>query len=363
VDVLTAFDIDAVDRDMWNEAVVRLGGSVYHRHEWLSAVEHSGLIDVDARHLLATENGRAVGMSPCYLTRYCPKLEMFRSHYVAAKPGGSTALVVHSMYAQSSEILADGPETRRTLLAATEEQWRRARADFLMFPLVPAGDPLLSLLAERRYAIGLLSCTNYLDVRWPTFGAYLAGRPSAKRRNITKGMLRSESAGLTASIEPAAGHIGLLADLAARTADRHGSPVFFTRSFLKAIVAHLGDVATVVVLRGGGRPVLACLVLCYEGELTPWCVGLDYDVLGQFNQYNYLYVTLIRLAIETRMRKVNFGRSTYVVKRKCGCRQRPVYLAVAPGAENQATGERWVDAVDRHAREELATTGGTRAMR
>jgi predicted N-acyltransferase len=222
--------------------------------------------------------------------------------------------------------------------------------------LVPGGDPLLPLLADRGYQVGLLSCTNLLAVRWPSFSAYLADRSSAKRRNILRGLHRSEQAGVAVAIRRGAAvgaDLGLLAALAAGTAAHHGSPLFFDERFLTGILHELGEAVVVFTVRAGDVPLLACLALEHAGELTPWCVGLDYAGLDTFDQYNFLYAALIRHAIDSGLVSVNFGRSTYVIKRKFGCVQRPVRLAVRPAA---GTAE-WVRDIDQRARTELAAVG------
>ena len=345
--------VDELPAASWNDAVDRLGGQVHHRHEWLTALERSGPVDVEPRHAALTDAaGRLVGLAPCYLTRSCPKLDMFRRHYLTSPLGAEPLAVVHSMYGQTSQVLAATEAEREQLVAALED----AVDAPLAFPLVPAGDPLLPLLADRGYDIGLLSCTNLLPVRWPSFQAYLADRPSAKRHNISRGLRRSDEAGvwLTVRRGAAAGaDLELLAGLAAGTAAHHGSPVFFDERFLTGIVRELGEAVVVFTVRAGAAPLLSCLALEHAGELSPWCVGLEYSGLDTFDHYNYLYAALIRHAIEIGLASVNFGRSTYLIKRKFGCLQRPVRIAVRPAA---GTAD-WVRDIDERARAELAALG------
>lgn len=345
--------VDALPRDVWNEGVGRLGGQVHHRHEWLRALEQSGPVDAEPRHAVLVDGaGRLIGLAPCYLTRSCPKLEMFRRHYLTSPLADGPLAVVHSMYGQTSQVLASTPADRMRLVAALEEAVQAP----LAFPLVPDGDLLLALLAERGYHIGLLSCTNLLAIQWPNFPAYLAGRPSAKRQNILRGLRRSEEAGVALTVRrgaAAAADLDLLAALVARTAAHHGSPLFFDGRFLAGILRELSEAVLVFTVRAGAVPLLSCLALEHSGELSPWCVGLDYSGLDTFDQYNYLYAALIRYAIAAGLSSVNFGRSTYLIKRKFGCAQRPVRIAVRPAP---GTAE-WVHGIDERARAELAALG------
>lgn len=351
--------VDDVDAEAWDEAVDRLGGSVYHRHGWLRALERGGVVDAAARHIVVTDGAdRVIALAPCYLTRRCPKLEMFRQHYVTSPLAGTPTAVVHSMYAQTSEILAESETTRTTILDELERLCRTGPVEQpLLFPLVAAEDPLYPLLASRGYALGLTSCTNLLDVTWDSFDEYLASRPSAKRRNILRGIRRSEDTGVTVAVGQDGAAIGPLAAMAAQTAEQHRSPVFFDESYLGAIFDNLPTEVVTFTIRAGADLLLTCLALEHAGELTPWCVGLDYSNLNRYDHYNYLYVSLIRHAIKRRLRVVNFGRSTYVIKRKYGCAQRPVFTAVATSAGDQAAARSWVGAIDAHARAELSEVG------
>lgn len=351
-------EIGEVPEESWDAAVTRYGGSVYHRHAWLRSVEAAEMVDVEARHLVLEDEGRIVGLAPLYLTRHCPKLEMFRRHYVSADIGDAPMLVGHSMYAQSSELLAAGERERRQLLEGVLALWRTEAAEqILAFPLVPGDSPLLSELTQRGFTTGLLSCTNLLETPWDTFEGYLAHLPSTKRRNITKGILRSERAGVTVEVRRGGADLELLASMVRRTAEHHGSPVFFDAGFLAAVVEAFGSSAVTITVHGRGEPILTCLALDAGGEVAPWCIGFDYASLGEFGQYNYLYSALIRFAVENGRRQVNFGRSTYYIKRKYGCRQRPVYAAMAAPAADRRTVEDWISAIDAHARTELAEVG------
>lgn len=356
--VRVVYDIREVEPVSWDAAVSRYGGSVYHRHAWLRSVEAAAMVDVDARHLVLEAGGRVLGVAPLYLTRRCPKLEMFRRHYVSAGIGDAPMLVGHSMYAQSSDVLAAGERERRLLLREVLALWQAEAADqILAFPLVPGSSPLLADLLQHGFTTGLLSCTNLLDTPWDSFEGYLAHLPKPKRRNIVKGIQRSERAGVTAEVRCGDADLDLLASMVRRTAEHHGSPVFFDVGFLAAVVKEFGPAAVTVTVYGRGKPVLTCLVLDTGGEVTPWCIGFDYDSLREFGQYNYLYSELIRYAVENGRRQVNFGRSTYYIKRKYGCRQRPVYAAMAaPPAARRAV-ETWVSAIDAHARTELSEVG------
>ena len=352
--------IAAFPRSLWNEAVQRLGGSVYHRHEWLSLLESVSLVSVEPLHIVVRRGGRITAIAPLYRTQRCPKFDMFLSQYVSARGlDDCRFLVGHSMYAQSSQVLAEDAADRRVVLEQVEMLRRdqRPHAGVAVFPLVPEGDHLLPLLKEDGYRIGLLSCTNLLDVGWDTFEGYLASLRSAKRINILKGMRISEGGGLEAKwgIKPSTPDT--LTELIRRTAEHHGNPVFFDSKFIADIFKHLSGLADVCTLTVGNEPLLACLVLADGTELLPWCIGFDYDTLGKYGHYNYLYVELIKYAIRHGYRRINLGRSTYYIKRKYGFRQRPVYIAARSDASIAGPVSGWIEAIEAFARDELEMNG------
>jgi hypothetical protein len=338
--------------DRWNAAVDSLGGSVFLRDEWLRAVAGGGLVDADAAHVVLDADGEITALAACLLTRRCPKLEMFREYYLSSPFAGQTVGVVHSMYAQRSQLLARSEADRARLLTELEDRCLDAAGLFL--PMVAAGDPLLDLVRDRGYAVGLLSCTNVLPVHWASLDEYLASRPSRKRNNIRHVLRTVEREGVTVEIRRDAEAVDTLARMVERTARRHGSPLFFDGRFLRSVVTALGAKAPVFVVTAGERVLLSCLALHHGGELVPWCIGLDYDALPQYDQYNALYIAIIRYAIEHGVREVNFGRSTYLIKRKFGCVQRPVYAAITGPPHHAADRREWIDAIDRRARQELA---------
>lgn len=347
--------IHDVPAGQWNALVGRYGGSVFHRHEWLAAVEDADLVRVVPRHaLVADARGEPVAAAPLLHTTFCPKLEMFLSRYLDAGLDGVPMLVGHSMYAQSSEVLGE-PEHAAAVLDAICRGATEAPAVFL--PLIPGDTSLLKEVQARGWATGLLSCTNLLPVEWASYEEYLAWLPSSRRRNIRKAEARSEAAGVSCRVRRGSGDVATPARLIRSTAEHHGSPLFFDEPFLRAVLEHMGEAAVVFTVYGRGRPVLACLALDAGGELAPWCIGLEYDTLGTFGHYNYLYTQLIRYAIDNRRSVVNFGRSTYYIKRKYGCRLRPVYAAATGTPALRPALEGWIGRIDTYARQELAGLG------
>jgi predicted N-acyltransferase len=341
----------------WNAVVERHGGSVFHRHEWLAALEDATLVRATPRHAVVFDDGVPRAVAPLLLTSSCPKLAMFRHGYLRAGIGDGPLLVGHSLYAQSSEILG-APAHRRLVLDEVEALVRaRGQAPAALLPLVPGGSDLLAELRRRRWVTGLLSCTNLLPVRWDSFAAYLDWLPRSRRVNVRKALRRADAAGAVCAVRRGTGDVAVMAGLIRATAEHHGSPVFFDEQFLGAVLERLGPAAVVFTVRGGGRPILSCLAVDLGGELAPWCIGLDYASLATFGQYNLLYAELVRYAIEHRLRVVNFGRSTYYIKRKYGCVLRPVYAAATGVPDLRGALAGWVGRMDARARRELTELG------
>ena len=350
----TIHDIPA---GVWNALVERHGGSVFHRHEVLAALEDAALVRVRARHAVLGGLGQPVAVAPLLRTESCPKLEMFLSGYVDSGLDGVPMLVGHSMYAQSSAVLGPAGVADRVLAALDGAEDAAHGAPAVFFPLVPGDAPLLDRLRARGYETGLLSCTNLLPIEWSGFEEYLAWLPSSRRKNIRKAMAGSERAGVVCTVERGGADVPEMARLIRATAAHHGSPVFFDEQFLEAVLRRMGAGAVVFTVRGGGRALLTCLALEGGGELAPWCIGFEYESLEEYGHYNYLYASLVRYAVESGLRLLNLGRSTYYIKRKYGCALRPVYAAAAGTPRLRPALRGWIRGIDEHARRELAAVG------
>jgi predicted N-acyltransferase len=362
MDVRFLDSIHDIPPGAWNSLVDKYNGSVFHRHECLAALEDAALVRARPRHAVVEGPDGLTAIAPLLDTESCPKLQMFLSGYVDSGLDGVPMLVGHSMYAQSSAVLGPAEGAER-LLAALEYPGGpdspdavRGSSDepVVFFPLVPGDAPLLGRLRERGYATGLLSCTNLLPIRWNSFEEYLAWLPSTRRRNIRKAIGRSERAGVVCTVERGGGDVQQMARLIRATAGHHGSPLFFDEQFLEAVLRRMGAGAVVFTVRVGGRALLTCLALEAGGELAPWCIGFEYESLEEYGHYNYLYASLVRYAVENRLRLLNLGRSTYYIKRKYGCSLRPVYAAAAGPLRLRSALHGWVSAIDEHARQELA---------
>lgn len=62
-EVVVVDGVDAVDADRWNDVVERAAcGTVFHRHEWLAAIEQG--LGHEARHVLVEKDTNLVGLCP-----------------------------------------------------------------------------------------------------------------------------------------------------------------------------------------------------------------------------------------------------------------------------------------------------------
>jgi hypothetical protein len=312
------------------------------------------VINVEARHVLVVEDGVPAAAAPLYVTRSCPKLEMFLRHYVERGPNAARPLaVVHSMYAQSSRVLA-GDGLRGAVVDALEDTAFGDRpVDALAFPLLVAGDALLDELEERDYGTALLACTNLLEVEWDSFEAYLRSLRGSRRRNIAKALRRAREAGVSTRFESGSTDVVELAAILRRTAEHHRSPEFFSALFLRRALERFGERFHVIRVEADGAVRGACFCVADETQLVPWGVGLDYAALRRYDTYNLIYAAVVRLAIAQRVQLVNFGRSTYRIKAKYGCRLRPVHIAVRVHGPRTKIFRDWLAQIDEHARAEL----------
>ncbi len=157
------------NRNQWNNVVENAAlGCVFHRYEWLRAVEAG--TDHDAKHLLVTKKGNPIACFPNFVTRVgqLERLSSIRPGY-----GGPITMTDEN---ESLELLLDGVGEccRGTILY---NELRTYDQNYVRYH---------DLLDERGYQPTILSCRFTLDLSdgWePVF----EGMDSERRRGIRRG--------------------------------------------------------------------------------------------------------------------------------------------------------------------------------
>ncbi len=169
LDVTRLDSLEATNKNQWNNVVEQSAlGCVFHRYEWLRAVEVG--LEADARHLVVSKKGNPVGILPFFVTDLGPasRLSSIRPGY-----GGP---VVMSEEADVMELLLEAvPECcdRSTLLT----EFRTYDPGFIRYR---------ELFEQHGYTLTIKECRFALDLSrgWE---ALFSDMDSERRRGIRRG--------------------------------------------------------------------------------------------------------------------------------------------------------------------------------
>lgn len=192
-----------------------------------------------------------------------------------------------------------------------------------------------------------------LEVRWPTFEAYLEALPARRRRAARHEIRRFQRSGLQVSVEgpEALGEELAALQVAARRRHGHGSSLERAHLGYRRATEHLGEAIRVFVARRAGQA--AGFLVAYEHGDSLYCkqVGFDRDV-GDFVYFNVTFYAPIRFAVERGLRFVQYGMESYEAKLRRGCELVPVLGYVRPRDE---VASRHLDLYDRAQRAAAAS--------
>lgn len=355
-----ASSIKEVDWDEWDQTVADAGGSVFHTSRWLRAFEEASSAEVIPYHVIVRLNGEVVGLSPAYVTGYCPRLELYRNNLLADYGRFEQKMLIsHTLYGQYSQVLvrrAPYKDVYDLIIKAIHDGCKQREVPFYGFPMVHGQDPLLEFLREKGFVVRYMNSVNKLWLTEGDLDCYLARFPSRKKRNLQMILRKATDLGLVVIRQLGETEMKDLIELSLRTCSHHGSPKFFSEEFLDKTLQYLGDdVVAVFVKTPDGKTIAGSMGLKYRDTLTPWVIGLDYSELKRCDQYNLLYLAWINLAIDNGLRLVEFGRGTFYIKAKFGVIREPIYIcmqAVDPG-DISRIGD-WCETIEKNSMVHLA---------
>lgn len=228
--------------------------------------------------------------------------------------GRTGPMVLASMLQAAARV--DGPETGGSAVAT-------------MF-LGQAGRAQLCELGAEDGDLLLAGATATLDVVWSSFEDYLAGlaRPDNARREIRA----FDRSGGTTRVVPLAEGMVAVAPLFTQLEDKYGgsSTAEAELTEMERLGEAMGPAAQLLLGLRDSRVIGAALFLEWEGTIYVRQAGFDYAVTGRaFEYFNLVYYALVRHALTTGCRRIDFGMATYRAKLARGAVVEPLWgLAV-----------------------------------
>ena len=183
---------------------------------------------------------------------------------------------------------------------------------------------------DRLQAHGYAVVQNFpeavLRIRWATFQDYVSDMRSGYRRKVKINTDKLNDKGITTELLSEFRH--LAGDLVTQWKHiydnaREYKREVLTREFYENINDALPD-AKVLVFRKEGRMIAHCLLL-FEGDVLRWMyVGKDAEEATDL--YPFMLYEIVRVAIESDVKAVKLGITTYVAKTDVGAELVPLYM-------------------------------------
>jgi predicted N-acyltransferase len=161
-----------------------------------------------------------------------------------------------------------------------------------------------------------------LDLRWPSFDAYLTDRPSKNRREFRRQISRyREGGGMIELMDGTRPDERRLLELLDFNARKHGGRRFaFREGFVEALTSLLSPRTRIFMARKSGSISGVCLMLVEGDTAFPFAVGVDPETASDdFTYFQLAYNSLIADAIASGVRRMYYGRGMYEVKVRRGC--------------------------------------------
>jgi predicted N-acyltransferase len=338
--------IAEIDPVQWNELA---GHNAFATHDWLKTVEASCRVRLQTLYFTLAEGGRLVAASVCYVcpsTRDIETLDdlifgrlasSFRAlgmSYLPALVCGPLLGYGWHIGAHCSLSSVEAGEIRQRLLDAIAREADGRRLTLAFVHVLDEDRQLQSLLTTNGY----LRCRNIpvasLDLKWPSFEAYLMSLPSKRRREFQRQTNRYREAGneLVCLGDPVAIESRLLQLLDANGVKRNGRAFACRAPFFASLANASVDVLRVFGSRKAGVLTATSVMLVRGNTAFLIAIGVDYEAAA--DDYSYFQITYnapIAYAIETRVRRLYYGRGLDDVKVRRGCSLTESWIYVRPG--------------------------------
>jgi len=335
-----------IDADAWNQLTA---GNAFASHAWLLTTENCCRSRLEPVYFTLHRDAVLIAASVCYvLTREHDSENLddilfgrLKRYARAAGLSFLPAFVCGPALGYGWHIGVHpelpAPEILALLLDAMESEACSRRLELTFTHVLDEETQLKSLLAARGY----LRCLNVpvavLDLRWPSFDAYLAHVPRKTRFEFRRQINRHRDSGaVTCSATPAAaGHDHLLGLLDGNSLQHNAHPFPFGPAFFAELERNFGAGARIFTTRKAGVITAVSFMLIDRGIAFVPAIGVDRRLAAR--DYTYFQITYnapIAAAIDAGLVRVYYGRGMYQLKLRRGCRLtgNSVYIRVkGPG--------------------------------
>lgn len=330
-----------VPREQWNQ-ILEHQSRVYS-HEFFQVVEQSGLNDFDYLYLMISDDsGTPLGVTCTYtvttdLAIFAPRLLKTILDWVRILFPGFMRVRMQEcgtpINLGSPIVLADRQDSQAVvaLVAATLEDVARRHGAFLIVvrDFGEADRELMQCFSERGYRTVDNLPNTCLDIEWTSIGEYLAAMKSYYRSKLLRHLKRLEGQGVTCSLVADFEHLAEeLCEqflIVHNQADEYQREVL-TPEFYRRFSRLPGGCSRVLLFHHEGE-LIGHALLFFDNELLRW---MFFGRTRAANDSLYMFAghKVIETAINTGMKQLELGLTTYSVKRDLGARMVPLWMAL-----------------------------------
>jgi predicted N-acyltransferase len=316
--------IDRIDPVAWDDLA---GDRVFARQRWLRLAE-AVLVGHEPRYVVVRRDGRYAAAAVCALGRRLQNPSLQRPARWLLRLAPYLRFEIPITF--ESGLLLRAGEDAGPLRAAVGHLADRERALFVRLDHLPADAADWTGLASAGYQPFPMWPETMLDLRWPSFDAYLAALPSRKRAELNRVRRRADATGLVAELHvPSAKTAPELRNLVGEVLARHAAIEEYHPDLFGRAGRVLGDDMRILVLRHDDR-IVGCAALLRSGdEITAKWLGLDYARTRNTQAYARLLLACVEAAISLGARRLRLGATAYETKRHFGVAVEPRFGAVS----------------------------------
>ena len=311
---------DSITRFPAAEWDALLAPTDYFKHGYLAALEDSGL-DCHFHYAVLRDGGKLVGLSFGCDMRF--KFGLLRPKIWL---GGSPVNLGEPFAFAPGH---DTPEARHRLQEALFAKARQDRAlYFVLRDFVSSGPDAsgTSFAPALRLSPLPLHRTALLPLEFSDFEGYLAGLKGSRRKSARRDIRAVEAAGFRLSIErPAAALAPRLLELWLNLYDKYRDPdqIRLTEGYFRAMAER--PEAVFLLLWRGDELVAFDLCLRLGKLLSSVFSGVDPEETREQPVHRYMGYAIVRHAIASGCRRIDFGISNEAAKERMGCRLELLY--------------------------------------
>lgn len=317
-------EIEQVDGAAWDALC---GERPFTTVYWLKFLEQV-LVDYQPHYLQLWQGERLVAGAVCqpqrhfHLSAYLKNkaLHKIASQLLAWLPPNACLL---PLFLRDGLLLHPGVETAvwlPRLLAEIKKLSRQRWASFTYLGnLTPA---LAECSAGQGFRIISILQDTYLDIAWDHFDDYLTHLTTRRRKRVKAYIRNAEDAGVEIQeMGRASSGMPQIEMLIRGVADKHDNAFLYQPDFLHRAQAYLQPESFHTLLAWDQDEPIATVTLFRSGdELVAKWIGMNYGRTYQTYAYHYLTINIVKKAIDLGIRRVDFGPTSYTLKRQLGCR-------------------------------------------